>query len=143
MSKLRKEDPIDYTVAALEGLWWTEEGELIFERKDQWRWTLMMMQPEHITDDMFQEAVRQLGRKKDNPSIARLRLERFHEGMCAQIMHIGPYSDEPHTIERLMAFVQDHDYRLRGKHHEIYLGDPRRSKPEKLRTVLRHPIAAQ
>jgi hypothetical protein len=69
-----------------------------------------------------------------------LRFETFHEGLCMQIMHIGPYAEEPATIERMKAFARDHGYTLRGKHHEIYLGDPRRAAPSKLKTVLRHPI---
>jgi hypothetical protein len=139
-SKLRKDNPIDYTVMALEGLWWSQAGAFDFERKDQWQWRLMMMQPEHITGEMFGEAVRRVMQKKENPAIADLRLERFHEGLCMQCMHVGPYSDEPRTITRMMAFAQENGYRVRGKHHEIYLGDPRRASPEKVKTILRHPI---
>jgi hypothetical protein len=140
VSKLRKDNPIDYTVMALEGLWGTKAGTFDFERKDQWQWTLMMMQPEHITTEMFGEAMRRVMQKKENPAIADLRLERFHEGLCMQIMHVGPYSDEPQTINRMKAFAQENGYRPRGKHHEIYLGDPRRARPAKLKTILRFPI---
>ncbi len=140
MSKLRKRNPIDYTVMALEGLWWTDSGEFDFTKKEPWKYTVMMMQPEHITVEMFQEALEQLAKKKPNPALGRLRFERFREGLCVQIMHVGPYAEEPATIAKMHAFAQENGYRLRGKHHEIYLGDPRRAKPEKLKTVLRHPI---
>jgi hypothetical protein len=145
MSKLNQEEPIDYAVMALEGLWWTESGEFDFAKKEAWQSTLMMMQPGHITADMFQTALRQIDEKQrkkgeDNPALARLRFEPFHEGLCIQIMHVGPYADEPRTIERMQAFAQENGYVYRGKHHEIYLGDPRRASPEKLRTVLRQPV---
>jgi hypothetical protein len=142
MSKLRAENPIDYTVMALEGLWWTAAGEFDFDKKDEWQWTAMILQPDHITPAMFQEGLEQLRKKRgDSPALGQLRLERFHEGLAMQIMHIGPYAEEPHTIERMMVFAQENGYRLRGKHHEIYLGDPRRARPEKLKTILRQPIA--
>ena len=140
MSKLRKDNPIDYTVMALEGLWWTDSGEFDLNKKEDWCWTLMMMQPDHITVEMYQEALHKLREKRDNPALPKLRLERFREGLSMQIMHVGPYSEEPHTIERMKAFAQENGYALCGKHHEIYMGDPRRAKPEKLKTVLRHPI---
>ena len=140
MSKSRQENPVDYTVMALEGLWWTVKGEFSFERKDDWQWTLMMMQPEHITDEMFQDARRQLRQKKDNPAIAGLRLGRFREGLCVQTLHVGPYSDELRTISKMTAFAQETGHRLHGKHHEIYVGDPRRARPDALKTILRHPI---
>jgi len=141
MSKSRKETPIDYTVMPLEGLWWTETGEFDFDKKDEWQWTAMIMQPDHITPEMFAEAIEQVRKKRgDNPALAKLRLERFHEGLCMQIMHIGPYAEEPRTVEKMAAFARENGYRLRGKHHEIYLGDPRRARPENLKTILRYPI---
>jgi hypothetical protein len=142
MSKLRKENPIDYTVMALEGLWWVEGGEFSFDRKDDWRWTVMIMQPDHITAEMVQEAGRQVAEKRPNPALPNVRFERFHEGLSMQIMHIGPYEDEPRTIQKMSDFARENGYRLHGAHHEIYLGDPRRTKPENLKTVLRQPIEA-
>lgn len=141
MSKLREENPIDYTVMALEGLWTTESGHFEFgNTEDPWLYTLMMMQPDHIDHEMFEHAVEEAGEKHPNPSLAKLRLERWREGRSIQIMHKGPYSEEPATIEKMDAFAEEHGYRLRGRHHEIYLGDPRRAKPENLKTILRHPI---
>jgi hypothetical protein len=146
VSKKRPVDPIDYTVMALEGLWTTPEGGADYATSDDWRWTLMMMQPDHITAEMFSEAVGQLRTKfaKDGRpagTLDRIRLDRFTEGLCVQIMHLGPYLDEPRTLEKMGIFAQAHGYVFRGRHHEIYLGDPRAAKPENLRTVLRHAVA--
>ncbi|MCX6030958.1 MAG: GyrI-like domain-containing protein [Chloroflexi bacterium] len=141
MSKLRKEDPIDYGVMTLEGLWWIEEGEFSLDRKDNWLYTVMILQPDHITAEMFDEARAQVRKKRgDSPALAELRLERFHEGLAIQIMHIGPYATEPATVAKMDAFAQEHGFVKRGKHHEIYMGDPLRAAPEKLKTILRHPV---
>jgi hypothetical protein len=137
-SKLRKTNAIDYPVMALEALWWVEDGRFELSKPDNWCWRAMMMQPEHVTADMFAEALAQLRHKKPSPALEQLRLERFGEGLCIQTMHIGPYSTEPATVEHMRAFAQENGYLLANQHHEIYLGDPRRSAPEKLKTVLRH-----
>jgi hypothetical protein len=140
-SKLRKNDPIDFTVMALEGLWWSASGEFNLEKKGDWKFQMMIMQPDHITREMFEQAREDLRQKKgDSKALSQVRYETFHEGLSVQIMHIGPYSEEPATIERMLAFAEENDYELRGKHHEIYIGDPRRAKPENLKTVLRHPV---
>jgi hypothetical protein len=138
MAKKRPVEPVDYPVMAVEGLWWVESGDFSFDRVEPWHYRLMMMVPDLVTPAMVGEALAEARRKQ--PGLDHLRLERFEEGLSAQIMHIGPYSDEPATIEKLHAFVAEQGYRLRGHHHEIYLGDPRRAAPEKLRTVLRHPV---
>jgi len=145
MSKLRKEDPIDYPVMALEGLWWVEGEEFDISTAweaftDRWVYTLVIMQPDHITPVMFADALAQAAWKRPNPALARLRLASFREGLCVQTMHIGPYATEPATNERMHNWADENGYRLAGKHHEIYLGDPRRADPEKLKTVLRHGV---
>jgi hypothetical protein len=146
MSKLRKDDPVDYTVMALEGLWWIDasRGEFDIRQPGNWLWTVMMMQPEHITKRMFQDALAQVRQKKPNPALDRLRLETFREGLCVQMMHLGPYADEPATVDKLRAFAAENGLRdlvgRGGKHHEIYLGDPRKAAPSRLKTVLRHPV---
>ncbi len=129
-------------VMPLEGLFWTRAGEA-FPPADpaDWHWTLMLLEPPSVTKKFFDESVRQLRERKDPPGLARVRLERFREGHAAQILHVGPYAAEAPTIERLHAFIRDHGYRLTGKHHEIYMGDPRRSAPEKLKTVIRQPAS--
>lgn len=145
MLKMRKANPVDYPVMALEGLWWVEDGVFDIAIKDNWLYTLMIMQPDVITKAVFEEGLAEVRRKKgDSPAVAKLRLESFEEGMAIQVMHIGPYATEPATIERMKAFMETNGYRDRvgigGKHHEIYLGDPRKADPAKLKTVLRHPI---
>jgi len=140
MSKLRKENPIDYSVMALEALWWTETGEYDLTQPAGWQWTAMIMQPDHITAEMFQEALAQLQKKKPNPALDRLRFESFTEGLSLQIMHLGPYRTEPATLAKMDAFAAENGYRMRGKHHEIYLGNPMRAAEDKLKTILRHPV---
>ncbi len=139
-SKLRKEDPIDYPVMALEGLWWVEDGRFDINVKDNWFYTLMILQPDLITEEMFGQAIAQAAKKRPNPALARVRLAAFCEGRCVQIMHLGPYATEPATLEKMHAWAAEQGYRLAGKHHEIYMGDPRRADPEKLKTVLRHGV---
>lgn len=141
MSKLREANPIDYTVMALEGLWWTENGDFDFDEGQDWLFRAMILQPEHITEGMYHQAVEEVAQKRPNPALSKSRLGQFHEGLSLQIMHVGPYSEEPRTIDKMMAFAEANGYTLRGRHHEIYIGDPRRAKPENLKTVLRHPVA--
>jgi len=140
MSKLRKVNPIDYTVMTLEGLWWVESGVFDITNPANWRYTVMIMQPDHISQEMYQEALATLRKKKPNPALDQLRFESFHEGLCIQMMHIGPYADEMATIAKMDAFAKENGYSMHGKHHEIYMGDPRRGDPAKLKTVLRHPV---
>jgi len=145
MLKKRKTNAIDYPVMALEGLWWVEDGVFDITVKDNWFYTLMIMQPEIITQEIFEEGLTQVRRKRgDSEALSKLRLEFFEEGLCAQVMHIGPYATEPATVERMRVFAEENGYRdcvgLGGKHHEIYLGDPRKADPAKLKTVLRHPL---
>jgi hypothetical protein len=145
MLKKRKTNAIDYPVMALEGLWWVEDGVFDISIKDNWFYTLMILQPEVITGELFAEGLEQVRMKKgDSPFLSKLRLETFEEGLCVQTMHIGPYATEPPTVERMRAFALENGYRdcvgLGGKHHEIYLGDPRKADQAKLKTVLRHPI---
>jgi hypothetical protein len=137
-SKLRKKDAIDYPVMPLEALWWVEDGRFELSKPDNWCWRAMMMQPEHVTPEMFAEALAQVRRKKPSPALERLRLECFAEGKCIQTLHLGPYSAEPATVERMRAFAKESGYVLADRHHEIYLSDPRRCAPEKMKTVLRH-----
>jgi hypothetical protein len=108
--------------------------------KQSWKWTLMIMQPEYVTEELFERAVEQVSKKKDLPSLEDLRLESFHEGLSAQVLHVGPFSEEGPTIERLHRFIEENGYRRRGKHREIYLSDLRRVAQEKLKTIIRQPI---
>jgi len=130
----------DFRVMPSEALWWMEGGEFRPDRPEEWKWTLMIAQPEFITEEMVAVALEEVAKKKDLPVLARLRFETFHEGLSAQIMHVGPYARVAPTIEKLLAFIHDNGHAPRGKHHEIYLSDPRRAKPEKLKTLIRQGI---
>ncbi len=141
MSKQRTRNPIDYRVMAVEALWWVDSGNFDFQTTARWRWTLMVMQPKHITETMFARARAEVTETIGTPVAARLRFGRFGEGLSIQTMHVGPYHEEPRTMARMKAFAAENGYRYRGKHHEIYLSDPERAKPEKLRTILRQPVA--
>lgn len=143
--KMRKAHAVDYPVMTLEGLWWIDKGEFDITKPGNWKYTLMILQPDLITQELFEAGLAQLRKKRgDNPSLARLRLATFEEGLCMQVMHIGPYATEPATVLRMKSFAGENGYRDRvgrgGSHHEIYLGDPRRGDPSRLKTVLRHPI---
>jgi hypothetical protein len=133
----------DYVVPPLEGLWWAEDMETFTTGRDKsaWDWTMMIMQPEWVTPEMFEEALKQVEKKKNPPALSKLRLERYHEGLSAQILHIGSYDDEGPTLDRMHhEFIPENGYEMAGKHHEIYLSDPSKVAPEKLKTVLRQPI---
>ena len=131
----------DYGVAPLEGLWWTDdEGDFAAASRDDWYWTAMVMQPEWITPEMVSRArTKVAGKLGDAPE--SLRLAPFEEGLCVQIMHIGPYSAEAPTILALHSdFLPANGLIETGHHHEIYLNDPRRTAPDKLKTVIRQPV---
>jgi hypothetical protein len=131
----------DYVVMPLQGLWWVENmADFSVERKGDWLWTMMILQPPPVTEGMVADALAQSAKKKNPPALNEVRFESLHEGSAAQIMHIGPYADEAPTIENLHRFIFDNGGQLRGKHHEIYLSDPRRAAPEKMKTIIRQPI---
>jgi hypothetical protein len=134
--------PRDVAVRPLEGLWWTE-GREAFDMTDRtaWRWTLLLALPDTVTPEDVTAAIAAARRKKPLSAFDQLRTETLREGRCIQIMHVGPYATEPATIAKLHAYAREHGLRPDGKHHEIYLGDPRRTAPERLRTVLRQPVA--
>jgi hypothetical protein len=143
MLKKAPTSPVDYPVMALEGLWWADDmNTFSVERKDDWLWTMMIMQPDVVTPERVERAREQaIAKKGDSPALRQVRLETFNEGLCAQIMHIGPYAAEAPTMEKLHGYIHANGYQLRGKHHEIYLSDPRKSAPERMKTVLRQPIS--
>lgn len=145
MFKKRKTNAIDYPVMPLEGLWGIQDVNVDVGKKDNWSFTLMILQPDVVTKDIFAEGLEQVRKKKrDEPIFSKLRLNHFEEGVCVQMMHIGPYATEPATIKVMLALAAENGYRdnvgPNGLHHEIYLGDPRKAQPEKLKTVVRHPL---
>jgi hypothetical protein len=133
----------DYVVPPLEGLWWAEDMETFTSARDksQWDWTMMIMTPEWISSEIFIETL-ELVRKGKNPrALDKVRLESYHEGLSVQILHVGSYDEEGPTLMKLhQEFLPENGFIENGKHHEIYLGDPRRIAPEKLKTVLRQPV---
>lgn len=131
----------DFGVMPLEGLWWVE-GASAFdpEAKSRWSWTAMIMQPDPVTAAIAELACEKAAAEHPLPALERLRFEPFAEGLSAQVLHIGPYAAEGPTIAGLHRYIAEHGYEPTGKHHEIYLGDPRRSAPERLRTIIRQPV---
>lgn len=142
---IKKEKGIDYGVMPLEGLWWTDDMSLFSpSNKGIWKWTAMIMQPEYVTKALFEISIKEVQKKKNLPAMAKARFESLNEGLSGQIMYIGPYSEEGPTIEKLHQFLKNQGYNFDGvkqKHHEIYLSDPRRTSPDKLKTVIRQPAA--
>jgi hypothetical protein len=132
----------DYGVAPLEGLWWTPDpAKFAKSPKDDWLWTAMIMQPDWITRDVFAAALAKATAKLGEPPVS-LRMEPFHEGLSVQTMFVGPYAEEGPTIARMHGeFLPANGLAERGKHHEIYISDPQRTTPEKLKTVIRQPVA--
>lgn len=133
----------DFTVMGLEGLWWWDDLNIInledAPPRETWNWTSLIAVPDFVTPDLLEELRSELVKKRGK-ALEKVRLERIHEGLCAQILHLGPYSDEPRSQKTLHGFIAEQGYKLRGRHHEIYMGDPRRTPPEKLKTILRHPV---
>jgi hypothetical protein len=130
----------DYAVMPLEGLWWADDWSAFTAGdRENWNWTMMILQPSFVPDETIENAVAEVRKKKNLPALPKLRLEEFSEGRCAQIMHIGPFSAEGPTIERLHEFILSHGS-LAGKHHEIYLSDIRRADPTQWKTILRQPM---
>jgi hypothetical protein len=154
MSKRNGYEPegyFDYVVPPLEGLWWLEDDNMDFTLKDKYLWTSMIRQPEFVTKEVFEWACEELKRKKTKIDTSKAYLENFSEGLCVQIMHIGQFDDEPKSVKLIESYLSENnlkdtissaypDGRIH-RHHEIYLSDPRKTAPEKLKTVLRHPVA--
>jgi hypothetical protein len=138
-----KNDGRDYVVPPLEGLWWAEDMESFTSARDksQWNWTMMIMTPEWIREDMIQSARDEVAGKKDLPALGKLCWEEYQEGLSVQILHLGSFEEEGPVLARLHhEWMPANGYTFNGLHHEIYLSDPRRVEPDKLRTVLRQPI---
>ena len=138
---IKKQRDLAYTVMPLEGLWWADDmATFIGRNKDQWKWTLMIMQPDFITEQMVVEAKAEVIRKKKLKRVCDVRFESYMAGACVTMMHIGSYDDETDNIAWMHRFAQEQGYLLDGLHQEIYLSDFRKTAPEKLKTVLRQPI---
>lgn len=133
---------LNYAVMPLEGLWWADDmSSFTSGDRSAWCWTMMIMQPDFIDGDFIEQTRDAVAQKKDLPGLQRIRLESFTEGAAAQIMHIGPFSAEGPTIEKVHRFIEDSGHHLSGKHHEIYLSDIRKANPEKWKTIIRQPMS--
>lgn len=133
--------PKDWGVMPLEGLWWAEDAGAFYDiPKERWHWTAMILQPDFITDAQMNAAFDEVRRKKNLAALDKVRFETLEEGKTVQILYLGPFSEERETIERMHGFIYAAGKKLWGRHHEIYLSDPRRTAPAKLRTILRQPM---
>ena len=133
-------EKLDYSVMPLEGLWWADDmSAFVAHDRANWKWTMMILQPHFVADEVIEAAIAAVRSKKRLAGLDRLRLEEFTEGRCAQMLHIGPFTEEGPTIERLHAFI-DARSGLTGKHHEIYLSDIRRADPKNWKTIIRQPM---
>ena len=110
------------------------------ESKNDWKWTLMILQPEIVTKKLVSEAIKRVREKKNPAALSKLRFEPFSEGRVVQTLHIGPFSEEGPTVQRVHAFIEANGSRLRGKHHEIYLSDIRKAASAKWKTIIRQPM---
>lgn len=131
---------IDYAVMPLEGLWWADDmSTFVADYKSKWKWTMMIMQPDFVMPEVVHAAIADLKIRKALPAVSKLRIENFTEGSCAQVLHVGPFSEEGPTIQKVHAFINSRSG-LAGKHHEIYLSDIRRAAPDKWKTIVRQPM---
>ena len=132
----------DYKVCHLEGLWWAgaNKHDFMSVPKDRWKWKLLIRVPEFISADDLSSAKAALREKGKPPEFEQVRLETIDEGPCVQMLHVGPYADEPASLAAMAAFAEEEGVAFHGLHHEIYLSDPRRVPPERVRTILRHPV---
>jgi len=131
----------EYVVPPLEGLWWMENmNDFTLANKSRWQWTMMIMQPEWATEEIFERVRNKVDKKIKTPALKKLSFEVYQEGLAIQIVYTGKYEDEAPVIAEMHRFISENDYVPSGKHHEIYLGDPRKTAPEKLKTILRQPI---
>ncbi len=133
---------LDYGVMPLEGLWWSEDiTKFAITPKDEWYWTAMIMQPDFVDKAIVEAMTEQLRAKKNPAALNLVRFEAFTEGKAAQILHVGPFSEEGPTISRVHDYIQENGFNMSGKHHEIYLSDIRRAAPEKWKTIIRQPFS--
>ena len=138
---VKKSKGIDYAVMPLEGLWWMDDmTKFDADKKDEWKWTAMIMQPKYVAAEDFEMAVEAVKKKKNPAALSKVRFESFKEGAAAQIMYVGPFSAEETTIQKIHGQIQSSGHTLSGKHHEIYLNNPATTATEKLKTVIRQPM---
>ena len=136
--ELQPENYFDYVVPPLEAIWWMDGQEFDVEKKDEWKWACMIMQADYVTDFLIDKSINELKEKKDSPALDKLQFKTVSGGKAVQMLHVGPYDQVQVTIEKIIAELDNHGFKCKGKHHEIYLSDPRKVPPEKLKTIVRH-----
>ena len=138
---LMKREGKDFTVAKLEGLWWVDSDKPYTEvPREEWRWKLLIRQPESVTSEIVEKARQEVIKKKEMELVNEVKFEKMKEGKCVQILHIGPYSTESESIAKMEKLMKEKGLAYNGLHHEIYLSDPRKVAPEKMKTILRQPV---
>jgi hypothetical protein len=131
----------DHIVPPLEGLWWMDDmSEFSLANKDLWQWTMMIMQPEWVSSEWVEKVRQQIGQRKTNEMLAHIRFAPYIEGLVVQIVYTGAYADEGPVIADMKEYITTYGYHTNGKHHEIYLGDPRKTSPSRLKTIIRQPV---
>ena len=133
---------VNFGVMPLEGLWWCDDmNHFNIDNKDNWKWTLMILQPKYVTAELLTDATAKVSQDKALPALDSIRFGIYHEGLAAQVLHVGPFSEEGPTVANLHSFINEHGYQIRGNHHEIYLSDVRRGDTKKWKTIIRQPIS--
>ncbi len=141
IKKICKDKGNDFGVPKLEGLWWVDSNKHALEvPRNEWCWKLLIRMPDFVSREMMVSIQPEVSKKKKNDLIHEISFEEITEGKCVQIMHIGPYSTEPGTINKLLNFVKNNGLTVNGLHHEIYISDPRKTMPEKMKTLIRYPV---
>ena len=143
---IAKSEDLDFTVPKMEGYWWIDgcienQAEFVNVPRDEWNWKIVIRMPEFIGKKHFERAIAQVRSKKSPKNLERLSFESMEEGLCAQVLHIGSYENEGPSIDKLHQFMNEEGLKIRGYHHEIYISDPRRTAPDKLKTILRYEVA--
>ncbi len=138
---LCKKDGRDFAVAKLEGLWWVKSSKPALEvPRGEWHWKLLIRLPDFVTSEIVEKAKREVMKKKGIELLKEIKFEKITEGKCIQVLHVGPYSTEPETIEKMRKMMRENNLTENGYHHEIYLSDPRKTPPQKMKTILRQPV---
>jgi hypothetical protein len=141
IKKICKDQDHDFGVPKLEGLWWVESDIPALDLpRNEWCWKLLIRMPDFVTEEMMVSVQPEVAKKKKNALIHEISFETISEGKCVQMMHIGPYATEPETINSLMEFIAENGLSINGLHHEIYLSDPRKTEPSKMKTLIRYPV---
>ncbi|MEM2111383.1 MAG: GyrI-like domain-containing protein [Candidatus Bathyarchaeia archaeon] len=141
VKNISKKQGKDFAVPKLEGLWWVESDKPALEvPRGEWRWKLLIRMPDFVTSEMVEKAKEEVFKKKSMELIKKINFEKIKEGKCVQILHIGPYSTEPGSLAKMNNLMEEKNLVHNGPHHEIYLSDPRKVTPEKMKTVLRQPV---